>query len=122
MRNLLFIAMGGAMGAVLRYLVSTGVYSVAGRNFPYGTLVVNVAGSFVIGLIYMTAIERLSPEWRAILIIGFLGAFTTFSTFSYETFDLIVKGAQTKALMNILLNVMICLVATWVGFVLGRQL
>ena len=124
MQHILYIAAGGAIGAVLRFGVSNGVYGVFGRNFPYGTLVVNVLGSLLIGLLSILFIERytLNPEVRAIFIIGILGAFTTFSTFSMETFNLLENGEFVKALLNILLSVTLCLVATWVGVILGRQL
>ena len=124
MQHILYIAAGGAIGAVLRFGVSNGVYGMFGRNFPYGTLFVNVLGSLLIGVLSILFIERytLNPEVRAIFIIGILGAFTTFSTFSMETFNLLENGEFFKALLNILLSVTLCLVATWAGVLLGRQL
>lgn len=124
MQQLFFIAAGGAIGAVLRYGVANGVHAIAGRDFPYGTLVVNVLGSLMIGVLSILLVERyaLNPEVRAILIIGLLGAFTTFSTFSIETFYLFENGEHVKALLNILLSVMLCLIATWLGIIIGRQL
>lgn len=122
--QLLIIAGGGALGALFRFWLSQGVHAVLGRGFPYGTLSVNVIGSLLMGMLYVLLIERMnvSPEWRAGLLIGLLGAFTTFSTFSIETMNLIENGEQFKALINILLSVSLCLTACWLGLVITRQL
>ncbi len=124
MLRLLAIAGGGAAGAVARYWVSGRVYGWLGTSFPWGTLAVNVAGSFLIGLLAILLIERLpySAEWRSLLIVGFLGAFTTFSTFSLETLALIEQADYAKALANAVLSVVACLGATWLGVVAGRAL
>jgi len=123
-QQLLAIAGGGALGAVLRFGMSSGIYRVLGKEFPYGTLAVNVLGSLLMGLCFVLMIERnlLSLEWRSVIMIGFLGAFTTFSTFSMETLSLLESGELTRALLNILLSVTLCLVATWVGLTIGRQI
>jgi len=122
--QLIAIAAGGAAGALLRYWVSTGVYVLLGRNFPHGTLAVNVLGSLLMGLLYVLFMERLvaSPEMRAGLLIGLLGAFTTFSTFSIETLNLIEQADLLKAGLNILLSVGACILATWLGVSVARQL
>ncbi len=124
MQQLLAIAGGGALGAVMRFLVSSGVYRVLGKEFPYGTLTVNMLGSFFMGLCFILMVERnlVSMEWRSIIMVGFLGAFTTFSTFSMETLSLLESGELTRALLNILLSVTLCLVATWIGLTIGRQI
>ena len=124
MQQILYIAAGGALGAMMRYGVSNGVHMLFGRDFPYGTLTVNVLGSLLIGLLYILLIERysLGPQVRAILIIGVLGAFTTFSTFSLETYNLIENGEFLKAILNVLLSVTLCLIAAWAGVMIGRQL
>lgn len=124
MGNLVAIAMGGALGAVLRYSVSTGIYGWFGRGFPYGTLAVNVLGSLAIGLLSELFMQRMmvSPETRAAILIGVLGAFTTFSTFSLETMNLLEQGNLLKAFLNVFLSVLLCLIATWFGLLLGRQL
>lgn len=118
------IAAGGAAGALLRFWVSNGVYMLLGKDFPYGTLAVNVIGSLAMGFLYVFLLERMDvgPELRAAVIIGMLGAFTTFSTFSIETMNLIEAGEQIKAGINIIVSVSLSLVACWIGLVLGRQL
>ncbi|HEC83657.1 MAG: fluoride efflux transporter CrcB [Candidatus Parabeggiatoa sp. nov. 2] len=123
MTRLLAIAAGGAIGALLRFWVSTSMYALLGREFPYGTLVVNVLGCLLMGFLYVFMLERFaSVEWRAALLIGLLGAFTTFSTFSLETLNLLQGGEQIKALLNIFVSVLVCLLATWLGMQLARQL
>ena len=124
MNQLLAIASGGAVGALFRFWVSSGVYGLLGRGFPYGTLAVNVLGSLVMGFLYVLLLERtlVSPELRGALLIGFLGAFTTFSTFSIETINLLEQAELLKAGLNILLSVVACVLACWFGLVLGRQL
>ena len=124
MMQLAAIAAGGAIGALLRFWTSNSVHAVFGRAFPYGTLTANVAGSLVMGILYVYFVDRaaLAPEWRAAILIGLLGAFTTFSTFSIETFNLIEQGDVFKAALNVLLSVGLCLLATAFGVVIGRQI
>ena len=118
------IALGGAFGAVMRYWLSSAVYLWLGRDFPYGTLSVNVLGSFVIGIGFFLLTERLvlGAEARAFILVGFLGAFTTFSTFSLETLILMQQGLMFKALLNIIASVFLCLLATWGGMALARAI
>jgi len=118
------IAAGGAVGALFRYWVSTGVHKLAGADFPYGTLTVNVAGSLVMGALYVLFIERMDidPLWRGALLIGLLGAFTTFSTFSMETLNLVENGESFRAAVNVAASVILCIAACWIGMVAGRQL
>ncbi len=122
--QVLAIALGGAAGAVLRYGSSLGIHQLLGRGFPYGTLFVNVSGSLLMGILYVLLIERmaLSPEWRAGMLVGLLGGFTTFSGFSVETLQLFEEGAFVRAAMNIILSVVLCLAAAWAGMISGRQL
>jgi len=122
--QLFAIAAGGAAGAVFRFWVSNGIYALFGRGFPFGTLVVNVAGSLLMGFLYILLLERMTvaPEMRAALLVGFLGAFTTFSTFSIETLNLIEQADFLKAGLNIAFSVTACLLACWFGVLLGRQL
>lgn len=124
MSQVLAIAAGGAIGALLRYWVSTGIHAFAGRGFPYGTLTVNVFGSLAMGLLFVLLVERLAADslWRAALLIGLLGAFTTFSTFSIETLNLVEEGAYGRALMNVLASMILCIGAAWLGVKLGRQI
>ena len=124
MTQLFSIAAGGAAGALLRYWVSNGVYALLGRGFPYGTLAVNVIGSLAMGLLYVLFLERMtaSPELRGAVLIGLLGSFTTFSTFSIETLNLIEQAEYMKAGLNMLLSVFACLIAAWFGLVVGRQI
>lgn len=124
MNQLFAIAIGGAIGALMRFWVSSAVYQVLGRGFPYGTLSVNLLGSFLMGFLAYFMLERLSinAEWRAAILIGFLGSFTTFSTFSMETLNLLLDEAYVKALANILLSVVLCLFAAGLGLWLARQI
>ena len=124
MLQILAIAGGGALGALGRFWVSTGVYRLLGREFPWGTLAVNTLGSFLMGLLFVLFVERLAAgsELRAALLVGFLGAFTTFSTFSMETLALIEEGYLGKAFVNMWVSLLVCLMACWVGVLLGRSL
>ena len=125
MNQLISIALGGACGAVVRFLMSSGLYQWLGRGFPYGTLAVNVVGSFLIGLFTEALILQriaIAVEYRAAILVGFIGAFTTFSTFSLETIYLLEQGSFGKAGLNILVSVLGCLLAVWVGLLLGRSL
>lgn len=125
MNQLIVIAVGGAFGAVMRFLVSTGLYQWLGRGFPYGTLLVNIVGSFLIGLLSETLILQrvtIALDYRAAILVGFIGAFTTFSTFSLETFYLLEQGQIGKAGLNIAVSVSSCLAAVWLGLLCGRFL
>jgi len=124
MRQLLAIAAGGAVGSLLRYWVSTGAHALLGRGFPYGTLTVNVLGSLMMGFLYVWLLDRVvtGPVVRAFLLIGLLGGFTTFSTFSIESLNLIEAGHVLKALGNVLLSVTVCITAAGLGVMIARQL
>jgi CrcB protein len=123
-QQLVAIAIGGAVGAVLRFSVSTGVHRMMGKDFPYGTLTVNVLGSLLMGFFFIMLVERQisSVELRSGILFGVLGAFTTFSSFSFETLALLESGDWGKALINVFLSVSCCLLATWIGLSIGRQL
>lgn len=122
MHLLLWIAVAGAAGAVLRYLAHLGIVAVLGAGFPYGTLVINVLGSFLIGLLFVLLWEKPigGDVLRLTLMVGLLGSFTTFSAFSLDTWMLLDNGLPLKALANVLANVGTCLAATWAGVVVTR--
>jgi len=125
MNQILAVALGGSFGAVFRFLVSTGIYQWLGRGFPYGTLVVNIIGSFLLGLLTEALIVQkvtFAHDYRAAILVGFIGAFTTFSTFSLETLYLIEQGNLTKATGNIFVSVVACILAVWLGLLCSRAL
>ena len=117
-----FIALGGAAGACLRFFLTQFMFQWFGKGFPFGTLLVNVIGSFCLGLVY-ALIEQGQIEivlWRTSVGIGFLGALTTFSTFSVDTLLLLQQGFWLKGLLNIGLNLTCCLFAAWLGIQLVK--
>lgn len=124
MSQMLAVAIGGAVGAMGRYWVVALATQWFGRGFPYGTLLVNVAGSLLIGVLYSLIVQhlKLEPHWQAILMTGFTGAFTTFSTFALESLNLFQSGRFTAAVLYILLSVICCLAAVAAGMWLGKQL
>jgi CrcB protein len=118
MINIFLIGMGGALGSVARYLVSGWVQTISRNvNFPLGTMTVNIVGCFVIGFLSQLAEARgvFTSEARAFVFIGVLGGFTTFSTFGNETYNLARSGEMLSALLNVGLNVILGLLAVWVG-------
>lgn len=122
MREFLIIAVGAALGANARYWLSNWFAGRFGPEFPWGTFFINVSGGLVIGLVLTILSQRLvaDPTLRLLLATGFLGAYTTFSTFTYETIRLIQNGEIGAALFNAAGSVVIGLVATFGGIVLGR--
>jgi len=120
----LYVGLFGVAGCVARYWLSSWIHQVATRPIPFGTLAVNVAGSLLIGLLMGGNLHHplLGGNLRVGLAVGFLGGFTTFSTFSYETVRLMESGSVGASLINVLLNVALCLLAAWVGIVIARQM
>ncbi len=111
------IALGGAIGACLRFFISEMTLHWLGKGFPFGTLLVNLVGSFLLGVLYATieqGVLDVSP-WKTILGVGLLGAFTTFSTFSVDSVLLLQSGMYWKGILNIFMNVACCLLMAWLG-------
>jgi CrcB protein len=115
-----WIAAGGAIGTVLRYRVGLWFAGLVGEAMPWGTIVINITGSFVIGL-FAALLEggrlQVAPEVRSFVLVGLCGGFTTFSSFSLQTLTLVQTGHPGRALANVLVSVALCLVAVWLGFV-----
>src|SRR5882724_6893278 len=117
----LLIAVGGAAGSLLRYLIGGAVQRMSASGFPVGTMFVNVSGCFLIGILVRQFMNmQLTPELRALLIVGFCGGFTTFSTFSAETLGLIEGGEYARATGYVVLSVGLCLLATLAGMTAMR--
>ncbi len=122
MMTYIAVAIGGALGAVSRYWLSTSVQSINSSEFPLGTFTVNALGSFLIGLLFILFSERLpmAETLRPLLIVGFLGAMTTFSTFSLDALLLFQEGNYNTALFYILSSVVVCLFAAYIGILLAK--
>lgn len=122
--NLLAIAAGGALGALSRYGLVNLVGVLLGRGFPWGTLLVNVTGSLIMGLLFVLVVqnEALRREWEAVLTVGFVGAFTTFSTFSLETLLMLQSGRTLAATAYVAGSVVLCVAACGLGMKLARLL
>ena len=116
------VAAGGALGASLRYLLAAATHEMLGHDFPYGTLLVNVIGSLLIGylMVLLPAYDGEIPIIRLLLITGVLGGFTTYSAFSVETLQLVQDGHLTKAGLNISMTLFFCFIAVWAGYLLAR--
>lgn len=123
MLHALAVAAGGAVGALSRYWLSELTYRALGTGFPYGTLAVNLLGSLLMGGLFVL-VQRglLGDDLRMLLAVGLLGAFTTFSTFSLDTLVLVEHGAWTRAVVNVVASVALCLAACALGMLLARRL
>jgi fluoride exporter len=119
----LWVALGGALGSVARYWMTNAVAALTGPRFPWGTIAINVIGSFIIGFVAFltTPVGRVSISFdvRAFILVGICGGYTTFSAFSLQTLELMRAGHWLEAGGNILLSVVACVFAVWAGYVLG---
>lgn len=124
MRIYLSIAIGGALGCISRYFLASFIQQRAGADFPFGTLVINITGSFILGVLMRYALQSgaISPETRAFLTTGFCGGYTTFSTYSYETALLIEDHEYARAGLYIGASVGIALLGTFLGFAVADRL
>lgn len=124
MLNYITVFAGGGVGATTRYVLATWIGQKWGRSFPLGTFVINVSGSFVIGLLMTLMAERFTenPQWRLLLVVGFLGGYTTFSSFEYETGKLVTDGEFLYAVLNVVLSVTAGFVALKLGEVLAKMI
>lgn len=124
MLNYIVISIGAAIGGVFRYGLASFIQKRVESFFPYGTLIVNITGSFILGFImyYLDEKEFLSPQMRLFLTVGLCGGFTTFSTFSYETLNLIKNSQFLLAAFNVLGSVFLCLIAIYLAYVLSKSL
>jgi CrcB protein len=122
MAKYFWIALGGALGAISRYVLGVWVYKRLGTAFPYGTFVINMSGCFLIGLIVTILDLRtgMSNAWRLAIPIGFIGAYTTFSTFEYETLRAAQGGQPGIAFLNVALSVVVGYLAVWLGVLAGK--
>ena len=118
--NIFFVACGGAFGATSRYLIGLGMISLFGKGFPFATLAVNVLGSLIMGIIFQLVQQGTlsTSPWWPLIGVGFLGALTTFSTFSMDSLLLLQQGEPLKAMLNIVLNVVVCISAAYIGTLL----
>ena len=117
------VGVGGCLGSILRFWLGSYIGGRLGSRFPYGTFVINVTGSFLIGLVLTILAERTqwSPNWRYLIPIGFIGGYTTFSTFEYETLRLVQDGQMVAAMLNVVMSVMVGFAGVWAGMVAGRS-
>ena len=117
----LAVAFGGALGAMSRFFVYN-AFIRSNSTYPWATFTVNVVGSFLIGMAFVLITERMEmgPYWRGVVTVGFLGAFTTFSTFSMDVIGLLEQGESTRAILYVLSSVVVCIIAAWLGLTLAK--
>jgi len=117
------IFIGGGTGSLVRYAAGSAIMRRFGGKFPLGTLVINVTGAFLIGFLMTLLTERLKldPRWRLLLVIGFLGGYTTFSSFEWETYAAIRDGGLWVGLLNLVSSIMLGYIAVWLGAILAQR-
>ncbi len=122
MQKYLLTGIGGFLGAIARLWVGTEIADRFGTQFPYGTFVINMTGCFIIGVALTVLNERLNvnPAWRYLLPIGFVGAYTTFSSFEYETFTSFQSGGWQTPILYVTLSVFVGFACVWVGVAIGK--
>jgi fluoride exporter len=122
LQTILLISLGAVVGANLRYFVGQYIAKLIPSTLPYGTLIINVTGSFILAVFLVWTTERViaDPRWRLIIAIGFCGGYTTFSSYAYETFALCAQGQWLACALNILANNVLCLLGTVLGAMLAR--
>lgn len=123
MTRYLLVVIGGGTGALARYVAASAIMTRFGGKFPLGTLVINVTGSFLIGFLMTMLTERfqLDPGWRLLLVVGFLGGYTTFSSFEWETYTAVRDGGLWTGMLNVVSSVMLGYVAVLLGSMLARR-
>ncbi|HEY7182461.1 MAG TPA: fluoride efflux transporter CrcB [Blastocatellia bacterium] len=123
MSKLIMVALGGAIGASARYWLGSLINSRLPIQFPLGTFVINVTGSFIIGFFLTLVTQRITvhPNWRLLIAVGFVGAYTTFSTFEFETLKLIEEGSVVSAALNVVLSLIVGFIAVWLGVTAARK-
>jgi CrcB protein len=117
------VMLGGATGSLTRYVLGTAIMTRLGPRFPMGTFVINITGSFLIGLLMTLLSERFQPHpyWRLLLVVGFLGGYTTFSSFEWETLNLVKDGGRWLGVLNVVGSVLLGYIAVWLGSILAAK-
>lgn len=125
MSEVVLVFLGAGIGGVLRFVLGSLVYAYTGRNFPWGTLVINLSGSFIMGFLFVVITQKftnLAPYLTALILVGVLGGYTTFSSFSIETLRLFQDGKVAYAFANIFVSTIFGVLLAWFGYVLAQKL